>query len=211
MNLKGKKLAVLGDSITEGCGVADRRNLFPEILKREYGLSEALNFGIGGTRIARQSCDGPDSSAYVDRFVKMPDGMDIVAVFGGTNDYGHGDAKIGTFADDGPTTFYGACRALISGLLTKYPDALVVVMTPLHRCGEENPSPGNFLPLSAYVDIIKEVAAYYAVPVLDLYSMSGMQPELEPIRKKYCPDGLHPCDSGHYLIASRLGGFLSAL
>ena len=47
------------------------------------------------------------------------------------------------------------------------------------------------------------------VPVLDLYAVSGIQPEIEIIREMYMPDGLHPNDAGTEIIAKRLMGFLS--
>ncbi len=88
-------------------------------------------------------------------------------------------------------------------------------MTPLHRETEDvktkdNGTP-NEMPLSGYVSIIKEVAGYYGLPVLDLFNMSGMQPKVEIIKKEYMPDGLHPSDKGARKIAERLYGFLSAL
>ena len=84
-------------------------------------------------------------------------------------------------------------------------------MTPLHRHDEDTPSPGNGKPLKTYRGIIKEVCEYYAIPVLDLYAMSGIQPRVPILREKYMPDGLHPSDEGNRLIASRLIGFLKAL
>lgn len=69
----------------------------------------------------------------------------------------------------------------------------------------------NLAPLSTYVHIIHEVTEYYSLPVLDLWSVSGIQPRGEIIKQKYCPDGLHPNDAGHALIAARLKGFLEAL
>ena len=54
MQLQGKKINFLGDSITEGAGVANPANIFHARLAREYGLAAARNWGIGGTRIARQ-------------------------------------------------------------------------------------------------------------------------------------------------------------
>ena len=99
----------------------------------------------------------------------------------------------------------------MQGLIQRYPKATIVFLTPLHRLSEDQPSPGNGLPLSAYVAIIKEVAGYYALPVLDLYTVSGIQPNVPVIQAQYCPDGLHPNDAGHARIASRLAGFLQAL
>ena len=59
--------------------------------------------------------------------------------------------------------------------------------------------------------MIKEVAGYYGLPVLDLFAGSGLQPEVDIIKQEYMPDGLHPSDKGHKRIAERLYGFLSAL
>ena len=45
---------------------------------------------------------------------------DGVVVFGGTDDFGHGDAPIGTPSDRTYDTFYGACHVLFSKLIEKY-------------------------------------------------------------------------------------------
>ena len=56
--------------------------------------------------------------------------------------------------------------------------------------------------------LILEVAAYYSIPVLDLYRNSGISPEITAMREAYMPDGLHPNDSGHAIIARKLAAFL---
>ncbi|MBR5633064.1 MAG: SGNH/GDSL hydrolase family protein [Clostridia bacterium] len=56
MELQGKIIDFLGDSITEGVGVTDKvNNRYDNVLRREYGLKETYNYGIGGTRLAHQS------------------------------------------------------------------------------------------------------------------------------------------------------------
>lgn len=211
MELKGKKINFLGDSITEGVGTACREEIYLNLLKEAEGLAEARNYGISGTRLAVQN--GPEDwgPAYSVRYTEMDDDADIVVVFGGTNDFGHGNAPIGQFSDRVNTTYYGACHVLMQGLIEKYPAAAIVFMTPLHRLSEDEPSMGNGLPLKRYVEIIKEVAAYYSIPVLDLFAMGGIQPRVPVQQGRYCPDGLHPNGEGHKLIASRLAGFLKAL
>jgi lysophospholipase L1-like esterase len=78
--------------------------------------------------------------------------------------------------------------------------------------GDHNKSDGEGLgTLLTYVNIIKEVAEFYSLPTLDLWSVSGIQPNVKVLREKYCPDGLHPNDAGHKIIASRLAGFLKSL
>ena len=59
--------------------------------------------------------------------------------------------------------------------------------------------------------LMKEVAEFYSVPVLDLFAVSGMQPDVDIIKEKYLPDGLHPSDAENRRIAERLIGFLKAL
>lgn len=217
MDIRGKKINFLGDSITEGVGVSDKNNIYHARLAREYGLSVARNYGISATRISRQSVktDLPRDRDFVERVDTMDSDADIVVVFGGTNDFGHGDAPLGKMSDRTVYTFYGACHVLCQKLIEKYPDALIVFMTPLHRANEDNPCGDGYMPergpLKAYVEIIKEVTESYAIPTLDLWSISSIQPKNPIIKEKYCPDGLHPNDAGHALIASRLAGFLKSL
>ena len=54
MELTGKKINFLGDSITEGCCATSPGKGYVDVMKRKYRLTEARNYGIGGTRIARQ-------------------------------------------------------------------------------------------------------------------------------------------------------------
>ena len=65
----------------------------------------------------------------------------------------------------------------------------------------------------AYRDAVPylEVAAYYAIPVLDLWSLSGIQPRVDVLMEKYCPDGLHPNDAGHERMAAVIGAYLENL
>ena len=101
-------------------------------------------------------------------------------------------------------------------MLNKYPNAEIVFLTPLHRCFENDVySPldhfsreGN---LERYCEIIKEVANYYALPVLDLYNTSGIQPNVEIMKQRYMPDGLHLNDEGAMKVAKRIYGFLQTL
>ena len=212
MDFQGKKANFLGDSITEGVGTSQASKIYLNRVQAALGLACARNYGIGGTRIAPQHFGQPERGpSFLERYAEMAPDADLVVVFGGTNDYGHGDAPVGRFEDRTPATFYGACHLLMQGLIQRYPKATIVFLTPLHRLSEDQPSPGNGLPLSAYVAIIKEVAGYYALPVLDLYAVSGIQPNVPVIQAQYCPDGLHPNDAGHARIASRLAGFLQAL
>ena len=218
MDLLDKKINFLGDSITAGFATSCEECIYLNVLKKKAGLAEARNYGISGTRYAIQKEIGnkcADVNSFSKRFEQMDDDADIVVVFGGTNDFGHGDAPLGDFLDRSPETFYGACHYLYSGLIRKYLGKNIVIITPLHRCNELSArgecKTKDYGTLKEYVDIIREVAEYYSLPVLDLYANSGLQPMVEEIRTTYIPDGLHPNDLGHQIIASKLETFLRSL
>lgn len=210
MNLQNKIICALGDSITEGVGVSAPDMAWEMILGRLVGARTVHNYGVSGTRFALQT--GPDiyGAPFVERYLSMPDDADVILVFGATNDYGHGNAPFGTLADRTPDTFCGACHTLFLGLIEKYPASTIVIITPTPRM--DGACSGNTgRPLVDYVDTIKEIAAYYALPVLDLYRTVGVCPTLQIHRDLYMPDGLHPNDAGATRIAERVAGFLTAL
>lgn len=217
MELQGKKINFLGDSITKGTGASSPETCYVSVFGKMSG-AEVRNYGIGGTRIARQRKKSETEifdRDFVSRVEEMDADADVVVVFGGTNDYGHGDAAIGDFSSRDEYTFYGAMHVLCTKLINKYPEAEIVFLTPLHRKDEERVfneyGVRNELPLEGYVEIIKEVAAYYGLPVLDLYATSGMQPNVDIIMKKYMPDGLHPSDAGAEKVAKKIYSFLKTL
>ena len=246
MKLEGKKINFLGDSITFGFGLLDLPELpenfdpaeldpeenplftidpdaldgsFVNALRTECGLAAARNYGVCGSRIARQHNDGlPDMfpDTFCDRADRMDPDADIVVVFGGTNDFGHGNAPFGSFSDRTDETFCGALHVLYRKLIERYPEAEIVICTPLHRAGEENPRgegtkrvPGK--PLIEYVKAIRAAAEYYSLPLLDLYACSGLQPNIPVIAEKYCPDGLHPNKAGYTILTRRIKHFLESL
>ena len=216
MELKGKKIAFLGDSITFGVGASSPETSYVGVVKNKSG-AEVFNFGVSGTRIARQKTPSAClefDECFKDRAEKMPADMDVVVVFGGTNDFGHGDARFGAFADRDEYSFYGALHALLQMLIAKYPYAHIVYMTPMHRLSEgktvnEIGIPCH--PLCDYVAAIREVCSFYSIPVLDLFASSGIQPLVPVMQEIYMPDGLHPSDAGAERVANQLLAYLRAL
>ncbi|MBR3643031.1 MAG: SGNH/GDSL hydrolase family protein [Parasporobacterium sp.] len=217
MNLKNLKINFLGDSITEGHGTSSEDHVFWRLLSdRDQTVSRG--YGIGGTRIARQAnpSKNPKHDLYFgSRADQMDPDADVVVVFGGTNDYGHGDAPMGRMEDRTEDTFFGALHCLCLSLLKRYPSSRIIFMTPLHRKDENRPvnefGVRNVGTLGDYAEAVRKVAAYYAMPVLDLYSCSGINPDVDCLRKRYAPDGLHPNDAGHEKIYQALRSFLIAL
>jgi len=141
MKTNGKKICFLGDSITEGCGASAPEKNFVSLFAAAHPKTAVHNCGVGGTRIAPQKTPFSPACAhpFYSRVSAMPERADLVCVFGGTNDYGVGDAPLGKIGDRTEHTFYGALYALSVSLLHKYPSGRIVFFTPLHRAGEEIP------------------------------------------------------------------------
>lgn len=221
MELKGKTINFLGDSITEGAGIEDHLECrYDNVMLKKYGLKEVHNYGIGGTRLAYQtkiSADCPQFDLYFcGRVWQMNPNTDIIVVYGGVNDYLHGDAPFGTEEDTTPATFCGAVNYLMKFFHDNYADKTVVFMTPAHCCvnGEwpdAQPSAGNSRPLSDYVDVIAKAAEKNHYPCLNLYKNPPFNPNLEEDRLKYTVDGLHPNAAGHAVLADVLADFIKSL
>ena len=225
MNMKDFKINFLGDSITEGHGVTDIANCrYDNRLKEMCQLSAVNNYGIGGTRIAHQTQPSEKPRydlCFCGRAYNMDPTADMVVVYGGVNDYIHGDAPFGQIGDTTPATFCGGVYFLMSFLRENYRDKPVVFMTPA-RCflrGELDdlkPSihPGKHIngkPLRAYVDVILETAKKFDIPALDLYNELGLDPHDPECYANYTIDGLHFNDAGHAFIAQRLKDFIESI
>lgn len=226
MELNNKIISFLGDSITEGVGVVDiENNRYDMRLKKMYNLKEVYNYGIGGTRIAHQSVPSVSPRhdlCFCGRSYDLYADSNIIVVYGGVNDYLHGDAALGTEKDNTPLTFSGGVEFLMTFLKEKYNNAQIVFMTPAHcdfgYCdyNDEEPSTderknADAHPLVDYVNIIVEKGKKHNIPVLNLYNDLEIDPKIKEDYDKYTEDGLHFNDEGHKILAECLGRFLEKL
>ena len=134
---------------------------------------------------------------------------DLIVVFGGTNDFGHGDAPMGSKGDGSVYTFYGAVQSLYTSIRTRYDSSQVIILTPLHRFRPEEESMEP--KLEEYVNVIRELAIENQFHVLDLYHNSQIHPRLENARELLVPDGLHPNDEGHEILTEEIIEFIRQL
>ena len=214
MELTGKKVNFLGDSITAGAKLVDLTNRYDNVLKNLGHLECARNYGVGGTRIALQTEEHPssfDGKEFYTRAEIMDRDADIVVIFGGTNDYGHGDAPFGTLDDTEPTTFCGAVNHLIGMVKRDFPSATIVFMTPMRRNGDESALSRIKRPLVDYVDAIISASEKHGIYLLDLYRTLPINPNDEKQRALYAPDGLHPNELGQRVLAEHLYDFLRSI
>ena len=209
----GKTFLFLGDSVTEGVrGTTSQRKRYAEVFEQISG-ARAYVYGVGGTRIAFQSKPTLPKARhdmyFASRVLDMRKGADYVVVFGGSNDLANGDAPLGKLGDTTPATFYGALHDLYTRLQTKYPQAKLIAITPLHRGDEDGEinaigaeRPGG---MEAYANAIKEAAAEFGVFVIDAYRDWATNPKIDSQREAYfSADAIHPNDEGHRFIAERL-------
>lgn len=220
MELKGKIIDFLGDSITEGAGVSDvGRNRYDHVIERRCGLKAVYNYGVGGSRLAHQirpSENPRHDLCFCGRAYDLNRDADIIVVFGGVNDYLHGDAPVGKEGDNTPATFCGAVEWLMSFLQAEYADKVIVFVTPAHcrqdQAVSDNPAKqADAMPLPAYIDVIERAAGRHGIPVLNLYEELGLDPNIPKHMEEYAPDGLHFNDKGHAVIAEKIIQMLEGL
>lgn len=214
-----KKVACLGDSITEGAngegGLID--SYVPKL--KQYIGTDAQNFGKSGALITKKT---DDDISFVNR-VGAITGQDVVTIFGGINDF-QWDAPLGTMADgaDKPTTFYGALKYVITTLSANNPKAKLMLITPMKTTSFKYHTfddSGNLIKNGTgntqlnYVNAIKQVADYYSIPVLDMYSCSNYSPYLpsQVGHDNFTVDGLHPTAHGYERIAQTIGHAINNL
>ena len=198
------KINFLGDSITEGWGASSPEKGFVTLVGNALNC-EVNNYGIGGTRLAIQkepSAEPKWDLDFCSRVNNMDKDVDIVFVFGGTNDYGHGDAPFGEFGDQDPHTFYGAVDYIINQLLLNYKKEQIVFILPLYRANENNPRGDGYKisplkTLQDYREAIIKVLLKYSIKILDIKDDIG-KAEGNPL----FIDGLHPNDAGYQKIAA---------
>jgi len=203
------KVLFLGDSITQGCGASTYENSYVYLAGQKLN-AEVYNYGIGGTRLARQKFvwQGGEIYAYDfnQRLDTMQDDADAVVIFGGTNDFGHGCAPIGKDGDTDVYTFYGAIDTLFANAVKKYGNKKILLVIPIPRFNQDNPhGDGDHVKLGitgtleTYNNIIKEKANKYNIKYVD-YSNDFPVPS-GPVVSDLFADGLHPNDKGHALLA----------
>ncbi len=122
--LNGITMHAIGDSYFQGSGLGNY-NTWPSMLARKYNMTH-VNYGIGGSTIANVSTNNP----MVVRYTSMASGpADIIILEGGRNDRNNG-VPYGSFDSKDVNTLCGAMNVMIEGLHKKYPNALIILVTP---------------------------------------------------------------------------------
>lgn len=187
-SLNGKHIAVIGDSITQGIfrkyattgldcqAVKPFGSLISEIANdMNYG-----NFGIGGATVSNVITPW---ESLLTNCSKVAD-YDVVFVCGGTNDYGNNASS---------SAFTSAYQTVVDTL--KANNTEVVACTPVYRTSKTGTNTQG-LTLQDYCNIIKSVAVSKGIKCIDLYTLTNDGKFIS-----YVPDGLHPNEVGHKIMA----------
>lgn len=129
------------------------------------------------------------SNSVVD-IINTVSSIPAAIIFAGTNDY---SASISSAA------FTSAVNSALDALLTKTNNILVI--TPLHREVETANSAG--LTLTDYANIIKTCCTNKGVKCFDGFDIP-INPASATQKTRLIPDGLHPNNTGHSMIAGAI-------
>lgn len=205
----------LGDSITEGCCVNDPKNFYPNIVGKILKCN-VVNYGVCGTRIAPQKVTDPNfpeafNESFLERAAKMQKEADFVVVFGGTNDFGHGDAPFGEIREFGTFNYY--VDSLITNLIATYGNEKIIVVLPIHRWDEDSThgdyfeyKKGKWPTLEEYRKVIRQISQNHNVKIIDL--IDSLPKPKDNTGDAYYADGLHPNDNGQQVIGKAIAKFI---
>jgi lysophospholipase L1-like esterase len=215
-NVVGKKLGVVGDSITVGYMVTGynddgtakggyvTKKWYDYVVER-YGFASVQANAEIGRSFAK---DGSMSTRFTQRIKELDSDLDVIIVFGGTNDLNFSPA-IGTMDDvpseaNGGISFFSALRFTAEYLLTNHPNARIIFMTPLPRNDTTkgfNYKDPNGKRLIDYADAIAEMCRCYGFDIVDLNRVGGFYVWSDTWLTANMLDGLHPNEAGTEIYA----------
>lgn len=233
---KGKKVAFLGDSITDKAHIGTTKNYW-QYLEELLGI-QAFVYGINGDNWAGMAAQAKRLKD------DLGDDIDAISIFTGTNDF-NGSIPLGVWYDIVPEevnnrttimlsprrhlamtneTFRGRINIAMDYIKSNFTNQQVFLLTPIHRafftCGPDNVQPDESFPnklgcyVDEYINALKEAANVWAVPVIDLNSLCGLFPLCaahEQFFNNKDVDKLHPNASGHYRMAKAIAYQLQAM
>lgn len=204
------KITCLGDSITAASNLDTIENYqsmsYPSQLGEVLGAEEVVNLGIGGSSIGRYW-----ENAFVDRYQEIPEDTDVILVMGGTNDgFCASEKELGSLEKREKDTFTGDLDELLFGLQKYYPDAQIVLITPLPNVLHDllRKSRDYLLPQSAFVRVMKQLGEEHGIPVIDLYNSNFLDTHDAAVIHALMPDGVHGNETGYRMLAQHIAAQL---
>lgn len=217
-NKQTKTIAFLGDSITAGSGT---NTIYHMYIGSRFGWT-CKNYGYGGSGYSR-SYTGTSGrmgtgdtgmgvaitndnkiipNDFLSRIASVDTNIDALVIFGGTNDWAHGD-------EISVETFRTAVNNVFAYAQTNFGRIPIIVLLPIHRGNDSTPNSTTEKTLKEYCDIIKECSITYGIKCIDLFAESGLNPANANNNDLYytrddtgVSDGLHPNHYAHKAISN---------
>ena len=211
MDLSSLKINFLGDSITEGFYADTKQTSYVGRFQTQYPNATIRNYGVGGSCISNKCVWSSEDMRA--RAKRMETDVDLIVIYGGTNDF-HCMTPLGTPEDRTADTFFGAYNLLLDDLFERYPNTKIVLCTILPRFDETWPERDGRVrvaPLQAYVEIIREIGHIRNLPVVDLFTLEAFREPLPGDISPLTKDGLHPLDPGHEILFNHIHQALLSL
>ncbi len=210
VDFSGMKIVCLGDSVTAGSNLDKLENYeamsYPYQLGEVLNAGEVVNLGIGGSSIGRYW-----ENAFVDRYSSIPADADIIIVMGGTNDgFCASERELGSLEERRERTFAGDLDELLRKLKTDYPEAEILLATPLPNILHDmlRKERSFLLPQSSFVKIMKQLGQEYGVLVIDLYNTNLLNTHDAAVIHSFMPDGVHGNEMGYRILAEHFAAEL---
>lgn len=229
---EGARVAFLGDSITDARQIGTTNDVYWHLLEDILGIKPYV-YGISGHRMNQIIGQGErlerEHGQDVDAIIVFVGTNDFNGGIPVGEWYSYSYEK--TVAANRQTgrqevtrrhrelvyddaTFKGRANTTLRWLKTHYPDKQIIFLTPIHRAfaqfSDDNIQPPESfanacgLFIDDYVQAVQELANVWAVPVIDLNSISGLYPLLDEHAHYFRnadTDRLHPNTPGHVRMA----------
>ena len=192
--------AFVGDSITRGTAMEAGNPIYWERVNDALKFKEVTGLGINGSCYSVTSEYGLRTEPLPSRYQTIPQ-ADLIFILLGTNDFNM-NTPLGTIEDKEDISFYGGMNYTFDRFAEEYPDATVILMTPVRRHGVlwEN---DQGLKLTDYNDAIKAVAEQRGYILMDLHELS-----YEKMTQGVLADAVHPNKFGHQIMAEAITAWL---
>jgi lysophospholipase L1-like esterase len=198
------KWVCVGDSLTAENVMTTKR--YFDYIAEELGFN-VVNMGVSGTGYKKQE---ETTNAFYQRISNVPTDADVVTIFGSGNDE---SLTLGTPTDTGTTTVCGCINKTLDNFYAICPTTPIGLITPTPWEYRPPHNVGNTMDLIS--NAIVEIGKLRSVPVLDLYHCSGLRPWNANFKTlAYSKDsggGVHPDETGHEIIASKIREFVKSL
>lgn len=213
-HLYGKKLACVGDSITEATNPdGGYFTNYAELTAARHEMIVYKDGKGGSTMTDVRGVTDPavppvaDESFCISRYLNVPSDFDILTIWFGWNDSYYARSNIGTIDSTEDTTFYGAYKKVLGHFITTYPTQKIGLIVPY---GGESVEPCRAA--------VRALSEMYGVPCLDLADgkqcslLWGTANDAQLARRAALTyDGTHPNQVGHEYLSTMYEAFIKRL